>query len=195
MFYLSSSASDQSCPGQWNLRTSPVSGCTGADYSCRSVFSDDINTGYSKVCARFIGEGVTSPDGFYRSPSLQSTNIIKGNYLDRVSVTHGAPGSRTHIWSFTTGRCPCDSSDRTAAPLPPAEVGDNYFCGRYDELNPIWTGESCTNDSPWCSFHNPPYFSVQLPSATTDKIELQICSDEFAANEPVLVLFAEIFVQ
>ena len=198
VFYLNTSRSDQLCPGGWNLVTDPARGCVGADVSCRSAFSDDINTLYSKVCGRIIGEPGTPvfPDAFARFISGQNT--IEGIYLDGVSITHGAAGSRTHIWTFGTGhqgRCPCDNGDRNQAPLPPAEVGDNYFCDRAVELNRLWTGESCTDDNPCCSFHNPPYFSVQLPLATTDRIELRICADEAIAIEPVLVLFAEIYVQ
>ena len=53
------------------------------------------------MCGRIIGEGTTSPDAFIRF--LSDQNTIEGNYLDGVSVTHGASGSRTHIWSFGAG--------------------------------------------------------------------------------------------
>ena len=205
VFYLqlNASRSDLLCPGQWDLMTTPVRGCAGAGESCRSAFSDGSNTAYSKVCGRLIGEGVNTPDAFLRVPP----GTIEGNYLDGVSVTHGASGSRTHIWSFGTGhpaggglvaRCPCDNSNRGEAPFPPAEVGDNYFCDRpniANVLDRLWTGESCTNDNPCCSFNNPPYFRVQLPAVTTDSIELRICSDQSQSDETVLVLFAEIYVQ
>ena len=201
VFYLNASSPVQSCPGQWRLLTSPLRGCAGADRSCRSAFSDNINTTYSKVCGRIIGEGTVSLDAFRRF--IFGQNTIEGNYLDGVSVTHGVSGSRTHIWTFGAGhgtahgppRCPCDNSDRSIAPLPPAEVGDNWFCDRADEVDHIWTGENCMTNNPCCSFHNPPYFSVQLPSATTDRIELRICIDQSHGDETVLVLFAEIYVQ
>ena len=195
VFYLNASASDQSCPDQWNLYSSPVRGCGGTHSSCLSAFSDEISLPYYKVCGRIIGEGVSSVDGFFRSP-LQNT--IEGNYLDGVSVTHGASGSRMHIWTFGAGhpnRCPCDNSNRDSAPLPPGEVGDNYFCDTANQVDPVWTGESCANDNPCCSFNNPPYFSVQLPAATTDRIELRICIDSGLGDESVLVLFAELYVQ
>ena len=205
VFYLNASRSDQPCPGQWNLLTrsvrgSPVRGCVGAGRAYRSTFTDDIFMAYSQVCGRIIGEGITSPDAFWQ----RTQNTIEENYLDGVSVTHGASGSRTHIWSFgaanpagggRVARCPCDNSNRNEAPLPPAAVGDNYFCDRADELDPLWTGESCASDNPCCSFHNPPYFSVQLPAATTDRIELRICVNERHSNEVVMVLFAEMYVQ
>ena len=62
---------------------------------------------------------------------------IEDNYLDGVSLTHGAPGFRTHIWTFGAGHpsppfyaagCLCDNGDRNDASLPPLEVGENYFC-------------------------------------------------------------------
>ena len=198
VFYLNASAPDQSCPGQWNFYNgSTVRGCGGKHSSCRSAFSDDIRNAYSKVCGRIIGEGISSPDAFFRF--LTGQNTIEGNYLDGVSLTHGASGSRTHIWSFGGGvgnlRCPCDNHNRWQAPLPPAKVGDNYFCDRANGLDPLWTGENCTNENPCCSFHNPPYFSVQLPAATNDRIELRICIDQSQRDETVLVLFAEVYVQ
>ena len=36
---------------------------------------------------------------------------------------------------------------------------------------------------------------IQLPSATTDRIELRICTDQPDELETVLVLFAELYVQ
>ena len=202
VFYLNASASDLLlCPDDWNIVTDPVSGCGGMSASCSSAFSDSIDTAYSKVCGRIIGEGVMSPDAFHLS---LNDSTVEGNYLDGVSITHGASGSRTHIWSFGAGhlaggglvsRCPCDNNNRTDAPLPPAEVGDNFFCDRADGFDPLWTGESCTNTNPCCSFNNPPYFSVQLPAATTDRIELRICTDQDEGDEAVLVLFSEVYVQ
>ena len=67
VFYLNASRADQQlCPGQWNLVTTPVKGCAGAESSCHSAFSEDINIAYSKVCGRIIGEGENSPDAFFR---------------------------------------------------------------------------------------------------------------------------------
>ena len=199
VFYLNVGNEDQSCPGDWNSRThQSVRACDGSAISCQSAFSGEINTAYNKVCGRLIGIGVIwSPDAFY---DRISTVTVEDNYLDGVSVTHGAPGSRTHIWSFAAGypspipRCPCDNTNRSIAPLPPSEVGENYFCSR-SSSDRLWTGDGCTPDNPCCSFHNPPYFSVQLPTPTTDQIELRICKDQSDRDEQLLVQFAEIYVQ
>ena len=205
VFYLNTSSQDQSCPGDWRVRAnSSDTGCVGAEASCQSAYSEEISFEYSKVCGRVIGSGSETPDAFLRFISNQTT--IEDNYLDGVSVTHGAPGSRTHIWSFGAGhpasillnlvfRCPCDNSDLGQAPLPPSEVGENYFCSTTYSGDRLWSGSDCNSASSCCSFHNPPYFSVQLPSPTTDQIELRICTDEAVSGEPVSVLFAEIYVQ
>ena len=204
VFYLNASNEEQSCPGDWSEGTAmSVRGCGGSSTSCQSAFSDEIDTVYNQVCGRVIGIGSGSPDAFFRVISGQTT--IEDNYLDGVSVTHGARGSRTHIWSFGAGhsscitpniaRCPCDNSDDEEAPFPLSEVGENYFCATTYSGDRLWSGSICNTLSSCCSFHNPPYFSVQLPTPTTDQIELRICSDQDLDNERALVLFAEIYVQ
>ena len=178
-----------------------VRGCAGSAISCQSAFSHEINTAYNKMCGRVVGIGDGNPDAFFSRISNQTT--IEDNYLDGVSVTHGAPGSRTHIWTFGVGhptdlrlaRCPCDNSDRDVAPLPLSEVGENYFCATTYLDDRLWSGSDCNTASSCCSFHNPPYFSVQLPTRTADQIELRICTDEKAGDEMVYVQFAEIYVQ
>ena len=109
VFYLNVSNEDQSCPGDWNEGTAmSVRGCAGADVSCQSAFSDEINAAYNKVCGRVIGIASGSTDAFYRF--IPGRTTIEDNYLDGVSVTHGAPGSRTHIWSFGAGHLLSQSS-------------------------------------------------------------------------------------
>ena len=196
VFYLNTSNPDETCPGNWNAITSPTRACAGAHTSCVSAFSDSVTTAYNRVCGRLHGDAVGTPDAFIRFISGHET--IEDNYLEGVSITHGVSGSRTHIWTLGAGhrgRCPCDNDDRNFAPIPPTEVGENYFCGRQDGINTLWAGEGCTVNNPCCSFHNPPYFSVELPEATTDRIEIRICSDQPLGNESVFVHFAELYVQ
>ena len=201
VFYFNGSNTNQLCPGDWTTQSADT-GCSGASSSCQSAFSGDISPAYNKVCGRVIGRGTNTPDGFIRFGGGQTT--IEDNYVDGVSVTHGASGSRMHIWTFGAGhsasiggiaRCPCDNPNRNDAPLPPPAVGDNYFCNRAHNFDEIWTGTDCSLDDPCCSFHNPPYFSVDLSSPTTDRVELRICSDQHADDELLVVLFAEIYVQ
>ena len=96
VFYLNTTASDQSCPGDW----SPSAiGCTvGTDRACRSAFSDNINTAYSKVCGRITGRQRDTTDAFHHS--IAGHDTFEGNYLDGVSDTHGVHGSTFILWFF-----------------------------------------------------------------------------------------------
>ena len=90
----------------------------------------------------------------------------------------------------------CANENRTVAPLPPAFVGGNYFCkGDYDGA--LWDGMDCT--SPCCTFNSPPWFSVTLPTCTSDDIEVRICSDQTFGTgrrtEATYLHVLEIYVQ
>jgi hypothetical protein len=58
----------------------------------------------------------------------------------------------------------------------------------------LWDGDQC--EGTCCSGgKSPPWFSVQLPTLTTDRIEVRICSDQPTTDEDVLVELLEIYVQ
>ena len=60
--------------------------------------------------------------------------------------------------------------------------------------DPLWDGEQC--EGTCCSgTKSPPWFSVQLPTHTTDRIEVRICADEGTDNEDSPVELLEIYVQ
>ena len=190
--FLNMSDSQQQCPSQWALQTTPERSC--ASPSCgTSVFYSVNGIPYKRVCGRATGFAITSPDAF-----LGRNNGIDGAYLDGVSVTHGSP--RQHIWSFGAGhglsfglyRCPCDNPDRGQAPLPPSFVGNNYFCDG-DENQDLWDAMNCTTNC--CTFNNPPWFKVPLPAPTTDDIEVRICSDQSIGDERVHVSLLQFYVQ
>ena len=48
--------------------------------------------------------------------------------------------------------------------------------------DPLWDGKQC--EGTCCSgTKSPPWFSVQLPTHTTDRIEVRICADKGTENE------------
>ena len=136
--FFNMSDPSQQCPSSWNLFTSPVRGGVSSvtsGPSCDSVILPSNGKLYSRVCGRVNAYQKGSTNGlehsFTYSPGLE------GVYVDGVSLTHGAPGSRQHIWTFIasayeTGAnndymCPCTST----APWPreiPSFIGNNYFC-------------------------------------------------------------------
>ena len=190
-------ASNQ-CPSPWIEVATPQRSCTEASPSqgCEGVSFNVTGGPYSKVCGRAVGYGVNTPDGF---AAIGDPGTIDTAYLDGVSITYGSP--RQHIWSFAAGhgpinnspyRCPCDSPNRSFAPLPPPFVGDNYFCdGDYNGA--LWDAMDCTTAC--CTFNSPPYFSVTLPTPTSDAIEARICTDQHGADEKTHISFLQIFVQ
>ena len=92
------SDSNQQCPSNWNTITTSVRGCgrsTKTTFACDSVFYPVNGRTYSSVCGRVIAyqEGVSY--GFRHSDNEIDIPNISG-----MSLTHGPPGSRHHIWSF-----------------------------------------------------------------------------------------------
>lgn len=204
----------QECPQGWRGYEGSVR-CCGRPVlvrsSCPAAFFPAYGYKYSKVCGRATGYQQGSPDGFASDDSGEPSETVDGMYVDGVSVTHGNP--RTHIWTFAAGllengntatnnrhRCPCDGGQQ-----PPDFVGQNYFCetGDHDPVHnltkfykddPLWDGKNCFQ-STCCTFHNPPWFSVNLPKPTTDDIEVRICGDQSTGDEDSPIAKLEIYVQ
>ena len=115
---------------------------------------------------------------------------IDGPYVCGLSLTHGASGSRQHIWTFASGlfagnhysrrsrtRCPCDNGN--SYPSPPF-VGNDYFCESVTQSSwadvfypnaTLWDGQVCEGGGTCCRSNNPPWFA----NSTTEDIELQLC--------------------
>ena len=179
---------------------------------------------YSRVCGRIRAYQFGVADAFwYRTFILHFfledvDQGIEGYYVDGVSLTHGAAGRRQHIWTFATGRtevsntryrsriCPCDIS-HNYVPVP-AFVGNDYFCesGIHSEWDDsyngvlfpddvLWDGQNCTFTSTCCQFNNPPWFAKNLTNATTDDIELRICTNSIPAEADVPIELIELYVQ
>jgi hypothetical protein len=143
-----------------------------------------------------VGYSVHSTDGFF---SFHQNHGIDDAYLDGMSVTYGSP--RQHIWSFGTGhgppaysdfRCPCDTSNRDQAPLPPSFVGNSFFCdGSYNGA--VWDGMDCTTTC--CTFNSPPWFNVTLLTPTSDDIEVRLCQDQAVDDESTHLRLLNLYVQ
>ena len=152
---------------------------------------------YSRVCGRVIGYQFGTPDGFLQFYTVNAT--VDQGYMDGVSITHGEP-QRHHIWSYVAGHS--QESSPKAEFTPPLWVGRNYNCESGNPTDsvslsqlygsdPLWDGEQC--EGTCCSgTKSPPWFSVQLPTHTTDRIEVRICADEDTENEDIPIRLLEI---
>ena len=161
-----------------------------------------------------VGSRPTSGGGTVAFESYHNRYVttIDGAYVSGVSVTHGT--HQNHIWTFVAGLsegnptyphvCPCDSTSTIR--IPPF-VGNDYFCesginkpwDRHTHYilhnDTLWDGEDCLPSSTCCSQHNPPYFTKQLPTPTTDDIEARISLYYPLRYENLAVELVELYVQ
>ena len=206
--------STQNCPSAWDERTeSGKRVCfrqPSSSGSCDSVTFPTDGKEYTHVCGRAIGYQYARGDAFGTAPP----GTIDNYYVDGLSVTHGQPGDRTHIWTFAVGVdelqnnnnvCPCVRPANIA--LVPSYVAANYFCESgvpYPQAvsietfypdDPLWDGDRCGPNIECCSFNSPPWFTVQLPTPTTDDIEVRNCGDESTNNEDVGIELIEFYIR
>ena len=200
--YLNMTDPNTNCPSGWQLLITSSKRICGkvstSRLSCDSVFFPVSGGDYTSVCGsiRAYQYGVTDAFEAYNEGRVTT---IEGAYVAGVSLTHGSP--RQHIWTFAAGAteytssrddiCPCDSS---AIFRFPTFVDREYFCesgstsrspsSSLHTNDPLWDGESCRNAS-CCSFNNPPYFTKELPSPTTDPIEARICNYDSGEDTPI----------
>ena len=217
--YLNMSDPSQQCPSVWQEITTPhrVCGRRSTSGSCEGLTYPAGSVQYDQVCGRIIGYQSGTPDAFGGDATIGPSSSIDSYYLDGVSVTHGSP--RQHIWSFAGGldegnpgpgyvsypyTCPCVPGSTSG---PPLFVGQNYFCESgitqwntrthifWPNGDPLWDGQGCGSTSSCCTFNSPPWFNIQLPSPTTDGIEVRICGNEANHNEDTPIQLMELYVK
>ena len=215
---LNMTNSSHQCPPGTRLRTDlPKRLCGNTIFypGCSSTVFSVHGIKYSQVCGKIIAYQYDSPDAFGDEYSATRSNSIDGNYVDGISLTHGSR-LRSHIWTFagdldevgSTPRwrsyCPCNNISRTEIKsYPPSFVGNDYFCDtastehwqhRLYPDDPLWDGAGCGTANTCCSLNNPPWFLKQLPSTTTDDIEMRMCHDEVLNNEDTPIETIELYV-
>ena len=210
--FINMTNTSYNCPAGLNLTSYSKRTCGRSHTTRGGCSSTTFSVGsspYSHVCGRIRGYQFGATSAFY-----PYTEGLDSYYVQGVSLTHGDAGRRQHIWTFAAGlteestsfpyeNCPCDTSryDRV-----PAFVGNGYFCesGLHSAwsyqyvfyLNDVlWDGQDCMSTSACCHFNNPPWFTKQLPAATTDDIELRLCTDFTPAYDDVPIELIELYVQ
>ena len=94
------------CPPGFNLTSYSQRTCGRADSglgysSCSSTTFSVGGSQYSRVCGRALAYRRGPNYGFY---GYRSRPVgIEEQYVDGLSLTHGASGSRQHIWTFASG--------------------------------------------------------------------------------------------
>ena len=128
------------CPSGFTLLTEPVRGCKqapGQGPVCISAVFSSGGLSYSRVCGRVNGYQKGTTDAFHLSAGLRT---LEQSYVEGVSLTHGAPSSRQHIWTFAAAlyettspynpnyNCPCTNTEEDWPFEVYSYVGNNYFC-------------------------------------------------------------------
>ena len=206
----------QNCPSAWDERTeSGKRVCfrqPSSSAGCDSVTFSTDGKEYTHVCGRAIGYQYGTTDAFGHD---EPPGPIDNHYVDGLSVTHGQPGDRTHIWTFAVGvdevgrisdRCPCSANPDNSA-IVPSYVAANYFCesgvpypdgfsfGTFYADDPLWDGDGCGPNTNCCSFNSPPWFTVELPTPTTEEIEVRNCADQDTAGEDVGIELIKLYIR
>ena len=224
--FLNMTNTSHVCPSGLQLTSYSRRTCGRANSSSGICWSTTFSVGgsqYSRVCGRALAYRFGYQYAFrgYWAYSRITNNKyvnqgIDGYYVDGLSLTHGAPGSRQHIWTFASGqftgsrtsryqcyRCPCDNGD--TCPSPPF-VGNDYFCEstrpedslgwfRFFPDAQLWDGQVCEGGGTCCRFNNPPWFTKNLTSLTTDSIELRLCLTSRSSSSDVALELLELYVQ
>ena len=184
---------EEECP------SGSISMCIRSDsvkHGCSTVKIPTHGLPYTKVCGRAKGYQLGNVSAFHSEQDLESA------YVSGLSVTHGAPGNRSHIWTFAAGyskkafgnaslNCPCAINK---GPNAPEFVGNNSFCesGNFDERQDpeelpdiLWDSEKCPPESSCCA-RGAPWFNTTLTKeegkenkAVRDDIEVRLCQYPF----------------
>ena len=204
------------CPAGLNLTTYSRRTCGRAHSGLKSCSSTTFSVGgsqYSRVCGRALAYQFGYNTAFYGYHSNRQG--IDGQYVDGLSLTHGAPGSRQHIWTFASGsftgshnsswpttQCPCDNGD--TYPSPPF-VGNDYFCESvitqlslqiiFHPNIQLWDGQVCEGGGICCQLNNPPWFTKNLANSTTEDIELRLCLVATSDYSNLALELLELYVQ
>ena len=212
--------SNASCPIGLT-RSSNLLGCSRVSHSTMTCDSVTYRVGenyYSQVCGRVLGYQIGATDAF-RNVYEYHRSSIDQSYVDGVSLTHGPPGSRQHIWTFAAARheqdtqprpawnCRCINPAHSWPYQEPAFVGNNYFCDTGNEgtnysgdravysQDLLWDGEGCGSESTCCDFNHPPWFRTTLPQATNDDIEFRLCHGDLYRYEEIVLTIIELYIK
>ena len=203
------------CPGQWTKDThSNVNFCrvhTDQWNRYSSAIFPTNGLSYQSVCGRARGYQKGDTVAFWASANYYHENhkSIERSYVSGLSITHGRPGNRQHIWTYASGRgerdksvhsCPC-SYAHSANPLD--FVGNNFYCeagstyqsdhNMYYFNDTLWDGAGCVDNC--CDDTTQPWFYRQLNQTTKDNIEVRICVHGYFSARSVLIDQLELYIK
>ena len=198
---------DDSCPGTWNVITTPRKFCVGSvGAGCASAYFHTKGVSFEHICGQAKGYQKGNPNGYQ-----SNSQSVDGSYVDGISITLGSP--RKHVWTYAVGlsdnhnyngayNCPCATYP---GPSPPAFVRNDYYCesgdvGGNDPLSyylsdPLWDGSGCTSGNGCCAQLGMPWFYRKLPVYVAEDFEVRICKNEPRADEATAIEKLELYIK
>jgi len=179
------------CPGAWV--SEPHEGVCYRDLlsgGARSASFSTLGISWQEVQGTFVLRQNGSTDAFQW---ISADVDLDGDYVDGVSLTRGAPGSREHIYTYAIGQtdgfsgeydCP-DVGGTTA----PQYIGPDYVCGTG---NP-GTGYQHVRYS--MELFSGLSFQSNIGASSTDDVESRIVCDQATSDEDVGVVALVLFVR
>ena len=217
--YIDMRNTSHQCPSGLTLlsRSSPPRRvCDITSNGCFSTTFTVHGVEYSHVYGRIIAYQNRVPIAFYYINFDYNNHIydeIHEPYVYGVSLTHGQ-SPRKHIWTLAgasdetssnpTFKCPCINTNISPSRVPDF-VGNDYFCDTalsshygnvaqaFQPSDPLWDGKGCGPTNTCCSFNHPPWFIKNLPSPTTDDVEMRLCRPATDGTTPIEIV--ELYVQ
>ena len=212
--YIDMRNTSHQCPSGLTLfsrSSAPRRVCNSTTTGCFSINFTVHGIEYSHMYGRIKGYQIPTVYGFrYRTRGIDSS------YVSGVSLTHGR-NPRKHIWTFAGAlderyqenrdhKCPCINTNLSPPPTVPDYINNDYFCDTaigtlgwssvpqtLQSADPLWDGAGCGSDNTCCSFNNPPWFVKDLPSPTTDDVEMRLCRPVATGSTPIELV--ELYVQ
>ena len=208
--YFDMTDPSQNCPAIFDqFRTESKWLCGKRRSGCISAVFPSNGVAFSRVCGRVIGYQQGEPDAF-KPLYVNPLTTIDDLYVDGVSITHGK-SPRDHIWTFAAAQdetqsgyrvCPCTLNGTYDGRVPDF-IGSDYTCetgsrtsassDSFYGADPLWDGQGCGQSSSCCD--RPPGFCKELGTATTDDLELRLCSDSSSSDEGTPLELVELYVQ
>ena len=159
---------------------------------------------YSSVCGRVRGHG----RGLAFHNAIVCNYSLEQAYVHGVSLTHGPPGRRTHVWTFAaaeadghpykTRTCGCSNTSRKWRHATPGDVADDYFCDSNQQYtegkdydDDLWDGEGCGSSSSCCEWKVPPYFCNHLHNTTSEDMEIRLFSLYYYTTVSLIEIFVK----
>ena len=177
--------SQETCPTGWNRSTTFAQVCTRETASnsalIYSTFVDNLGIPYEELRGRAEIYQYGSNDAFGDFPPIS----IDDTYMDGLSITHTANGSRVHLFTYAIGFGAISTDDSNCPGVqggaqPHSFVGGDYFCA---------TANSSSGGPGYQWYTGTPLFSADwFQISTTDSnspIELRLMATHPSWDEDV----------